>query len=148
MSIFFASVAGEVIGAVATVIAAFIGLGAAWIGARKVRQETVEGSSATGTSEVQTAATRGTLSALSREVEGYIVRFIIFFLVIQLWTAILRLTDPFRYFGFGAYFGDYFIDLGAGVVYALIFLLLGLPLLIDIARRYGIRGRGGIRGRR
>jgi hypothetical protein len=118
------------------VIAAAIGLWAAYVGTTRVRQQTVTSTSRAGT-DAESAALRESEAGdglVGRDVEGYIVRFIILSLVFQLWSSLLNVTSPFLYLG------GQFVDLARGAVYALIFLLLGLPLLIDISRRYGIRG--------
>jgi hypothetical protein len=73
-------------------------------------------------------------SSRGQEVDGFIVRFIIFSLVGGLFGAILNLANPF------VYIGGRWVALAEGGFFTLIFLVFGLPLLVDISRRYGLRG--------
>lgn len=131
-----ASTVGDVAGPAGTVIAAVLGVWAAYIGTRKIRSETVPARpSSDAVDDAQMLRpddTSGTV--LSREVEGYIVRFIIFYLTVQAWTAVVNVSNPF------VAFGGSLVGLSIGFIYAAIFVVLGLPLLIDIGRRYGFRG--------
>jgi hypothetical protein len=63
------------------------------------------------------------------------VRFFIFSLVASLWGALLNVALP--WFDISSRLQRFAISL----IYSAIFLALGLPLLVDIYRRYGIRGR-------
>jgi hypothetical protein len=136
----------KAIGATATMVGAVAGVFAARRASTAVRDVTTPAASDRSNVTVggeASGAIRGQ-GELNRETEGFIVRFLIFFLVLQLWSAFLRVFfDPLRVVSGAVYFDFPFqlVDIGIGVVYALIFLTLGLPLLIDIYRRYGISGR-------
>ena len=134
-----ASTVGEIAGATATVVVAFIGLFAARRGADTVRRQTT--SSTTELPAAHADAEGG--QVLSREVEGYLVRFLILYLTLSAWSAFLNVARPFIYLKrFEVRIGDSglsFVDLSIGAVYTAIFLILGGPLLRDIGRRYGIR---------
>jgi hypothetical protein len=131
---------------VGTLITAFASIVVATIAARGVRRETTPSvgqrpaayPSGTGVSETTTSSGGSTtpgLSGMDREVQGYLVRFLLFSLVASFWGAILNVALP--WFEISGRLQSFAI----GAIYSSIFLALGLPLLVDIYRRYGFRGR-------
>jgi ABC-type branched-subunit amino acid transport system permease subunit len=127
---------------VVTVVVALIGalgtVGGAYVGANAVRRQTTP---AKGRHRRE-AASHPDRAELSPEVEGYIVRFFIFSLIAALWGALLNVVLPL------VTVRGRLEALAIGIVYSAIFLALGLPLLIDIYRRYSIRGLPRLRHRR
>jgi hypothetical protein len=121
-----------------TVIVAVVGglatVGAAFVTANGVRRQTTPERKAHREGATPTQA-RGTVTPANEEVAGYIVRFFIFSLVAALWSALLNIVLPLLTIE------SKVKSLAAGIVYSAIFLALGLPLLVDIYRGYGIRGR-------
>jgi hypothetical protein len=112
-----------------TIGAAGLSVWGAYLGTKKVRAKTTPHAARAGEAPDLTSG-----EELAPEVEGYIVRFIIFYLSVSAWNAVLTVTNPFLY-------GGHLVQLAEGAIYVMIFVLLGLPLLFDIARRYGMRGR-------
>jgi hypothetical protein len=119
------------IGFLGVVVTAFFG----YLGQRAVRQQTVP-SQEPEYRHSSPSSSRKRVDELDREVEGYIVRFILFSLSASAWGAVLNVANPF------IYFSGTLTTIAIGAVFTLIFLLLGMPLLVDIVRRYGIRPRG------
>ena len=78
---------------------------------------------------------RAEAGGLSHEVEGYIVRWLIFTLTAALWGAVLNIVVPWLNFSGRS------VSVVFSLIYAAIFGFLGLPLLIDVYRRYGFQGR-------
>jgi hypothetical protein len=127
-----ASTGEAIIGAVGVVISAAVGAAGVIISAR-VRHETTQPRRRTTARSPATPAAEMS-TRLSVEVEGYLVRFLLLYLVLAAWSAVINVANPFFFFG------SFYIDVARGVVYSLIFVFLGAPLLWDIARRYHVRG--------
>ena len=130
--------AADSTGGIATVAVAVIGglatVGAAYVTANDVRRQTTPERSG---HRRKPAAARvpGSITPANEEVGGYIVRFLIFSLVAALWSALLNVVLPLLTIQ------NKVESLAIGIVYSAIFLALGLTLLVDIYRGYGIRGR-------
>jgi hypothetical protein len=77
------------------------------------------------------------------ETEGYIVRFLILYLVLVGWGALASIIAAFV----GSLIDPRFFQYFETLVRVLIFLLIGLPLLKDVARRFGLRPREVFRAR-
>ena len=142
----FLASTGDPIGAFATIAVALITVVGGFYTQRTIARKTLdEPRPSRGQQAAPPSAPAQPLDQRrSREVEGFIVRFIILYLVVQAWSALLQVTNPFvnTFSFFGYYVESQYVYIGEGFIYALIFLALGLPLLLDILRRYGIRGGG------
>lgn len=137
-----ASTAGDIVGAVATVVVAVVTVVGGYYTQRSIARQTLDEPKTPRrgrkTPSTRPAPARALDQQRSREVEGFIVRFIILYLFVQAWSALLNVTNPFIYLSVNGRYVSFVV----GGVYALIFFLLGLPLLLDILRRYGIRAGG------
>jgi len=129
-----ASTAGEIATAASGVLVALITVYGGARAANGVRSQTTPEKGQRGRARPSAAAPVAG-EALGREVEGYIVRFFIFSLVASFWGAVLNVVVPL------IDVQGRLLTLSISIVYTAIFLLLGLPLLVDISRKYGLRGR-------
>jgi hypothetical protein len=85
-------------------------------------------------------------SIASSETEGYLIRFIILYLVLSAWSAVQSVIDPLvsTFLGFGLLGLGSFVQIFENLIRLGIFVLIGLPLLLDVAKRFGLRPRDAL----
>jgi hypothetical protein len=139
----FASTTSDIVVAVAGLVGTLATAYFAYLGQKFVRDATVANRAAKEGSAAQpnigerppVAASLPKEPIVDREIEGYIVRFILFSLSASAWGALVNIANPF------ILFSGPLATIVIGGIFTMIFLLLGMPLLVDIVRRYGIRAR-------